>query len=223
MNKSLLFSYSLSVLPLCTDMCRVQNPSTERWRSLPEQREASEEFDSHRQNHPRDPLHIDQDSLPDITQLNMDFRDTSFFRRLDSEGRCFELPSPASINALSETRHARVFEIDEPPMVIKIDDTESVIMEEIQTMRALRQMYSREEVPVPEVFGWRTHEGQVFIYMSFAEGRKLQHVWPELAGGDKERIQGDLSRLVMNLRRIRQDQPQQIGRISLTRRDHEGY
>jgi hypothetical protein len=78
-------------------------------------------------------------------------------------------------------------------------------------MRAIRQVFPNGEVPVPEVFGWRKHGDQVFIYMSIIHGKTLREVWPLLTEDDKRSIQSDLSGIIASLRRIAQDPPNVIG------------
>ncbi|KAK4544874.1 hypothetical protein LTR36_003778 [Oleoguttula mirabilis] len=74
-------------------------------------------------------------------------------------------------------------------------------------MRALRQAFPQGEVPVPEVFGWRRHEGQNFIYMSLIHGPTLREAWSSLTEGDKQSISVGLSGIVWSLQQITHDSP----------------
>jgi hypothetical protein len=47
-------------------------------------------------------------------------------------------------------------------------------------------MFVHGEITVPEVFGWRRHDGFVFIYMSLIRGRNLREAWPSLTERDKD-------------------------------------
>lgn len=87
-------------------------------------------------------------------------------------------------------------------MAVKIDDASYLNLEEAQTMRAIQQAFPNGEVPVPEVFGWRTHGTQIFIYMSIISGKTLREAWPLLTQDEKRLIQSDLSRIAGALRKI---------------------
>lgn len=51
-------------------------------------------------------------------------------------------------------------------MAFKIDSIKNFRLEEVQTMRAMRSVFPIGDITVPEVFGWRQHDGQIFVYMS---------------------------------------------------------
>lgn len=89
-------------------------------------------------------------------------------------------------------------------LAVKFGDSSYLRLEEAQTMRAIRQVFVNSEVPVPEVFGWRKHGDQNFIYMSLIPGQTLREAWPTLTKKDKTLIRGDLSRIVRELRQVGQ-------------------
>jgi len=60
-----------------------------------------------------------------------------------------------------------------------------VRLEEAQTMRALKSIFPSGEIPVPEVYGWRKHEGYNYIYLSLIPGSTLRQAWPTLQDGEK--------------------------------------
>lgn len=156
-------------------------------------------------------LRIDAVTLPDISRPEMDFLDTSFFQNDTSPPP--QLPTPASIIERYGDKGRRVILIDELDMVVKTNYESDLRLEEVQTMRAIREMFLHHDVqvPVPEVFGWRRHGEQVFIYMSLIHGKTLRQAWPDLTEDDKKSIQRRLSQIVTALRQITQENPNKIG------------
>lgn len=92
--------------------------------------------------HPENPSHLD-------------FRDTSFFT-----GPNVHLPSPTDVlkqQACNPQRHNIVF-FEDLGLAVKFGTHPRVHLDEALTMRALWEAFPRHEVPVPEVFGWRTED-----------------------------------------------------------------
>jgi aminoglycoside phosphotransferase (APT) family kinase protein len=156
-------------------------------------------------------LRIDAMALPDISRPEMDSLDTSFFQNDTSPPP--QLPTPAFIIERYGDKGRCVVTIDELDMVVKINYESDLRLEEVQTMRAIREMFLHHDVqvPVPEVFGWRRHGEQVFIYMSLIPGKTLRQAWPDLTVDDKKSIQRRLSQIVTALRQITQENPNKIG------------
>ncbi|EXU97470.1 aminoglycoside 3'-phosphotransferase/choline kinase domain protein [Metarhizium robertsii] len=148
-----------------------------------------------------DELRIDIASLPDMAQAEMDFRDTSFFRSGDPS---LQLPSPSSIIQQFGDQGACVVKLEHLNLAVKIGHSDYLRLEEVKTMRAIRQVFADTEVPVPEVFGWRKYGDDNFIYMSLMPGQTLREVWPTLTSDDKTLICVDLNRIVKELRRLGQ-------------------
>ncbi|WVO17677.1 hypothetical protein L204_105374 [Cryptococcus depauperatus] len=148
-----------------------------------------------------DPLCIDIASLPDISQDEMDFRDTSFFQPGNPLN---ELPSPASILQQFGDRGATVVKMPHLNLAVKLGHNSYLRLEKAQTMIAMKQVFTDGQVPVPEVFGWRKHGDLNFIYMSLVPGKTLRQAWPTLTDEDKKAICGDLRRIVSELRRLSQ-------------------
>jgi hypothetical protein len=141
-------------------------------------------------------------SLPDISRAEIDFHDTSFFS--SSQLPFPQLPTPASILAQCPDHGANVIKFEHLNLAVKVGDSSYLRLEEAQTMRAIRQAFPHNDVPVPEVFGWRKYEDQTFIYMSLIRGQTLREAWSYLTEEDKESICGELSCVVAALRRITQ-------------------
>lgn len=146
-------------------------------------------------------LRIDIASLPDISKGEVDFHDTSFFWCGDPS---LQLPSPASILRQFPRIGRGVAKLEHLDLAVKVGRYSYLRLEEAQTMRELRKMFAKNEVPVPEVFGWRKYGDLNFIYMSLILGPTLRQAWPTLTEKDKLLIRDDLNRIVKGLRRVGQ-------------------
>jgi hypothetical protein len=146
---------------------------------------------------------IDISSLPDISKAEADFHDTSFFQ-CDPSLPLPQLPTPASLFQESPDRGYGVIRNERLKLAVKYGSPDDVRLEEAQSMRAIRQAFPHNDVPVPEVFGWRKQERRTFIYMSLIGGPTLRQVWSSLTDADKESICCELSRIVTALRRVSQ-------------------
>ncbi|KAH8200232.1 hypothetical protein TruAng_005624 [Truncatella angustata] len=71
-------------------------------------------------------------------------------------------------------------------------------------MRAVKRAFPNNEVPVPEVFGWRRYGDKCFIYMSLIPGKTLREGWPALTEVDKKSICNDLAQIIVALRQVSQ-------------------
>jgi hypothetical protein len=89
-------------------------------------------------------------------------------------------------------------------LAVKVRDSLYLRLEEAQTIQAIRYIFPNNDVPIPEVFGWRKYEDQTFIYISLVRGQTLQEAWPCLTGADKKSICGELNHVVTTLRQITQ-------------------
>ncbi|CAH0046836.1 unnamed protein product [Clonostachys solani] len=152
---------------------------------------------------------IDIYSLPDISQPEMDFRDTSFFRHQSAE-----LPTPASLLRQYPDLGAGVLKFSDQNLVIKVGGSSELHLEEAQVIYGIRHAFPTSEVPVPELFGWRKHGDMTFIYMSLISGKTLREAWDDLQTDDKTSICVQLSQIVTALRSIKPDTPQFIGSIN---------
>jgi hypothetical protein len=148
-------------------------------------------------------ISINISSLPDISKAEMDFHDTSFFH--PSSGRVPQLPSPTELLQRSPDRERNVVKFEHLNLVVKFGPPYYVRLEEAQAMVAMRQAFPNNEVPVPEVFGWRKHGHLNFIYMSLIPGKTLSEVWPTCTEKDKQRICDELGQIIISLRRLIKD------------------
>ena len=139
------------------------------------------------------------DALPDITQPEMDFIESSFFQSGDSSR---SLPTPAALLKEYSQRNTRVIKMEHLNMVVKINHESKLRLEELQAICAVRQAFPSGEIPVPEIFGWRKYCGQVFIYMSLVEGESLHDAWSSLTPGDKTSLQIQLRAIIESVKRL---------------------
>jgi aminoglycoside phosphotransferase len=132
---------------------------------------------------------------------HLEFHDTSFFKSANSN-----LPSAAEVlqryRKDSESFYGIAF-FRELALVVKFGQPSHVHLDNALTMRALWQAFPNREVPVPEVFGWRSENNKNFIYMSLIPGKTLYEVWTTLSSSEKESICKDLGSIQSCLRRLR--------------------
>lgn len=144
---------------------------------------------------------VDESSLPDPSQPQADFLDTSFFQ--STSGETYELPSPASVLEKDARGGGRgTVAIPELNLLVKFDQAAYLRFDEAVTLRAIHA-FPNGEIPVPELFGWRTHGSMKFIYMSLMEGKTLRVAWPSLTEPDKAGICEQLSRIIASLQSIK--------------------
>ncbi|KAI9837320.1 MAG: hypothetical protein M1819_000394 [Sarea resinae] len=127
----------------------------------------------------------------------MDFVESSFFNVHGPKAR---LPTPAEVRALSpRSRPVRFEQLD---LFVKFGY--EVAIEEAQCLWAVRKVFG-QDVPVPEVYGWRVDEDQIFIYMQLIRGQTLAERWDFLSHSDKSTICDQLRQMIASLRRTEQD------------------
>lgn len=148
----------------------------------------------------------------------MNFLDSSFFKEPSKS-----LPTPAQVRALSKDIHANpqpqpvIFE--ESKVFVKFGPY--VTIAEAQCLWMIKRTFG-DEIPVPEVFGWRVdEENYVFLYMELIQGQTLQDGWNELTSQDKSSLCDELCQIVNRLRRFEQDPSDQY--IGTPRSKWEGY
>lgn len=129
-------------------------------------------------------------SFPDVSNEKMDFVQSSFFK---IKGR--QLPNPPSVD--SQTRGIVIM----PEMQLVIKYGPRVTIDEAVTMLMVKKVLG-DLVPVPELFGWRVHQGAVFIYMELISGVTLQECWSSMELPDKHSICGQLCQMISSLRQV---------------------
>lgn len=116
-----------------------------------------------------------------------------------------QLPTPNVVRERGKREGRRAVIFEDLDLVVKFGDPSWVRLEEAQTMIAIRQTLTSDEIVVPEVFGWKIDRGENFIYMSLIHGVTLRDGWPLLTDADKASICDELSHSVEALRRLKSD------------------
>ena len=142
--------------------------------------------------------------------------DSSFFQKWD------RLPSPNEVQARADAQYRAGVHPDQrktlstaapyvrpPPVIFEemglfVKWGSSVQLSEAQCLYAVRQ-FLRGDVPVPEVYGWRTEGSEKYIYMEYVNGTSLEQIWPTLEDEDKTGICRELGTIFQRLRQVEQD------------------
>ncbi|KAK4237713.1 kinase-like domain-containing protein [Achaetomium macrosporum] len=137
--------------------------------------------------------------LPDIALAEYDFLDSSFFSKQQGDGAC----TPTG----KELGDGGIWNFQELGVLVKFGHPSNVHLEEALALRFINKMFPAEQVPAPEVFGWKsTHEPvgfeSNFIYMSFLPGQTLRDAWETLSQEDKASLSQQLAGIVKRLRSV---------------------
>lgn len=161
-------------------------------------------------------LQFDASLLPDALTDDIEFRDTSYFRGAAGSIPAPPLPPPATVLAEHPHAHSGVVRYDTSGVIVKFGLAHKVRIEEAQALQAVRRAFPHNEVPVPELFGWKSSAGYNFIYMSIVPGQTLNSVWTSLSTLKRESIAEQLSRIVSKLRELKQPPAKEcIGNVVL--------
>jgi hypothetical protein len=146
---------------------------------------------------------IDPSWLPVTTLSEIDFLDSSFFKLHGSSQR---LPAPAEVRALSGAGLMRP-----RPLPVRFENLGLIVkfgyhvmVYEAQCLLITKRLLG-DEVPAPEVYGWRVDDDQVFIYMQLIQGQALIDQWDSLGISDKMAVCDQLHGIVTSLRSVEQD------------------
>ncbi|OAX82368.1 hypothetical protein ACJ72_03285 [Emergomyces africanus] len=162
---------------------------------------------------------------------NEEFRQSSFFKTWP------QLPSPEDVRAQARAQYLAGSGLDKrktfgkilegpqwnpppaafPSMGLFVKWGSNITIAEGQSLYAVRH-FLKGSVPVPELYGWRTNGGEVFLYMELVQGQTLEKAWDSMNPKDCAQVCLELHTCISNLRLLRQD-PQDpfIGNI---RREH---
>ena len=149
-------------------------------------------------------LQFDASLLPDALTDNVEFRNTSYFAVAARSIPVPPLPPPAAVLAERPHAHSGTVRYEHLGLIIKFGLAHKVRIEEAQALEAVRRAFPHNEVPVPELYGWKSSAGYHFIYMSLVPGQTLNSVWASLGTPERESIAEQLSRVVSNLRGLNQ-------------------
>jgi aminoglycoside phosphotransferase len=78
-----------------------------------------------------------------------------------------------------------------------------------QCMRLVKY-YLASEVPVPEVYGWDKDGDDVFLYMQFISGVRLQELWLRIGPDEKASLVEEIRQIVQRLGQLRQPPSKEI-------------
>jgi hypothetical protein len=154
---------------------------------------------------------------------NVTFTGSSFFKE---RGAKAQLPTPAMVRAEAAkskdlpghwARKRWAVPFFSMKLVVKYGPLLSIA--EGQCLWAIRRSLD-QQVPVPEVYGWRRDGQEVFIYMQLAEGQPLEDAWETLAESDRVQIHRHLRQIVTSMRSLRQPSPHSfLGRFCRSEHD----
>ncbi|KAH7321971.1 phosphotransferase enzyme family protein [Rhexocercosporidium sp. MPI-PUGE-AT-0058] len=140
-------------------------------------------------------------SLPDHRERMIDFLDSTFFTRY---GPNPSLPTPSEVRALSDPRQQT-----QPPPIrfehlgLLVKFGPHVTTNEAQCLWLIKKELG-DDVPVPEVYGWRIDGEEVFIYMELIRGDTLKSRWDWMSKTERKTVCEDLSKIVTSLRAMDQ-------------------
>ncbi|KAA8650405.1 uncharacterized protein ATNIH1004_003091 [Aspergillus tanneri] len=147
---------------------------------------------------------------------DFDVKDSTFFSKWSQLLSPEEVRTQATVQHLARVNpdNRKVYSTTAPyvrPPPVIFDDMRlfikwgsAVRIPEAQCLYAVRQ-FLRDDVPVPEVYGWRTDGEEKFIYMEYTEGQTLEQLWDVMETSDRVLICRELRTVYNNLRQLEQD------------------
>ncbi|KAI2730428.1 hypothetical protein CBS147332_2280 [Penicillium roqueforti] len=114
---------------------------------------------------------------------NFDVKDSQFFRKFT------KLPSPEEVRLQAKAQH--------------LAEGGIVRTSEGQCLYALGQLL-KDDIPIPEIYGWREDGGETFLYMEYLQGQTLEQVWDNLGPDNRVSICYELRTIVNHIRRLQQ-------------------
>ena len=145
--------------------------------------------------------------LPDVSEPQMNFLGSSFFKNYSLH----DLPDPSTVKQLAPAGKSLT---KPPPVVFEnlgliVKYGPFVTKTEAQNLWLIRHALC-DEVPVPEVYAWRTHGSEVFIYMQFIQGATLRSQWDSLNTTEKTSVCNQIKDIMIALRGLKQDPAEQF-------------
>ncbi|KAL4811874.1 phosphotransferase enzyme family protein [Aspergillus spinulosporus] len=155
-----------------------------------------------------------QSKIPNLVSFIV--KKSSFFQKWD------QLPSPDEVQARAAAQHVAGVYPDQrrthsmtapyvrrPPAILEelglfVKWGSSVQLSEAHCLYAVRQTL-KGDVPVPEVYGWRTEGNEKYIYMEYVNGISLEQAWPIMGQEDKAGVCRELRTIYQRLRQVEQD------------------
>jgi hypothetical protein len=146
---------------------------------------------------PKNPT-ISRKELQDTSKAERDFVESSFFKPPDRK-----LPTPAHVKSLDTTKQGIVMF---PGMDLVVKFGPRVTVEEAVTMWAITKLFN-DQIPVPELFGWRSFQNEIFIYMELIQGVTMKQRWsdPGLSDPDRLSLCKQLRQMISSLRQLQHE------------------
>jgi hypothetical protein len=145
------------------------------------------------------------DVVPNVNTDCVTFKDSSFFKRHTT------LPTIADVHRVAlEQTAGHAINISVPPPVrfaalgVIVKYGPHVAIAEGKCLREIRRNFG-DQVPVPEVYGWRRDGGQVFIFMELIPAPTMDECWASLSLNDKSDVSVHLRTILSSLRGWRQN------------------
>ncbi|KAI2616743.1 kinase-like domain-containing protein [Hypoxylon sp. NC1633] len=145
---------------------------------------------------------------------NMTFPESAFFKSNRTS-----LPSPAEVREESLRVRGSITKSSRPPPVLFkemgliVKYGSEITIAEAQCLVFFNR-YMKDQVPTPELLGWRRDGDETFIYMELVEGETMEDAWPTLDQQDQDAICEQLRTCVEAWRTLRQEtEPYYIGHI----------
>ncbi|KAF2785577.1 phosphotransferase enzyme family protein [Melanomma pulvis-pyrius CBS 109.77] len=139
----------------------------------------------------------------DASQTQTAFLDSTWFK---THGLKYSLPSPDQVRARcprSGPAYSRpIARFEEFDLAVKFGDR--VTTSEALCLRMVKRLLPTQ-VPVPEVYGWKVEQGQVFLYMQLIRGPTLLEQWGSMNYQDKQSVCSHLCQILQSLRTIPQN------------------
>jgi hypothetical protein len=132
-------------------------------------------------------LTLDPCLLSPSSAADIEFRDTSYPKRFPpailGEVPPLPPPLPPPTDVLAQRPNARfgIVRYERLGVLVKFGLPRKVKIEEAQALQALRRAFRNDEVPVPELYGWKSINGYNFVYMSIVPGQTLRDTWQDLS------------------------------------------
>ncbi|KAL2217267.1 kinase-like domain-containing protein [Thermoascus aurantiacus ATCC 26904] len=142
------------------------------------------------------PVRLTPSMLP--SNPNEDFRDSSFHQQS-------QLPSPDEVRAQAQAQHRAGINPDRRKVLCSESPHWSPPPVVFESLGLFVKWGGPGGVPVPEIYGWRTDGGEVFLYLQLLRGQTLEQAWEAMGMEDRVRVCQELRTCLSSLRRLEQD------------------
>ena len=137
-------------------------------------------------------------------QPNVTIQDSTFILENQSLPSIEEVQKRAKL--APSTRYG-IVAFPELNLIVKFGPDVSIM--EGQSLFTLRRLL-QDAVPIPEVYGWRSAGGIVYIFMQLIQGVTLEERWGGLLDNERKDVCEQLRQVIRNLRSVKQDNANQF-------------